>query len=55
VKLIFFNLLIDSLLTSVVKSTYLTLDMRKFEASQKDESGTQSADYSKVYKKNWSY
>jgi len=31
------NLLIDSLLTPILESTYLNRDMCKFESSQKDE------------------
>jgi len=44
------NLLIDSLLTPIVKSTYLNRDMCKFESSQKDESRWQSTDSSKTYR-----
>jgi len=44
------NLLIDSLLTPIVESTYLNRDMCKFESSQKDESRWQSTDYSKAYR-----
>ena len=44
------NLLIDSLLTTIVESTYLNRDMCKFESSQKDESRWQSTDSSKVYR-----
>jgi len=44
------NLLIDSLLTSIVESTYLKRDMCKFESSQKDESRWQSTDSSKAYR-----
>ena len=42
------NLLIDSLLTPIVESTYLNRDMCKFELSQKDESRWQSTDSSKA-------
>ena len=45
------NLLIDSLLTTIVESTYLNRDMCKFESSQKDESRWQSTDSSKAYRK----
>jgi len=38
------NLLIDSLLTPIVESTYLNMDMCTFESSQKDESRVQSTD-----------
>jgi len=44
------NLLIDSLLTPIVESTYLNRDMCKFESSQKDESRWQSTDSSKAYR-----
>ena len=44
------NLLIDSLLTSIVENTYLNRDMCKFESSQKDESRWQSTDSSKAYR-----
>jgi len=44
------NLLIDSLLTPIVESTYLNGDMCKFEALQKDESRAQSTDSSKAYR-----
>jgi len=44
------QLLIDSLLTPIVESTYLNRDMCKFESSQKDESGWQSTDSSKAYR-----
>jgi len=44
------NLLIDSLLTLIVESTYLNRDMCKFELSQKDESRWQSTDSSKAYR-----
>jgi len=44
------NLLIDSLLTPIVESTYLNRDMCKFESSQKDESRWQSIDSSKAYR-----
>jgi len=43
-------LLIDSLLTHIVESTYLNRDMCKFESSQKDESRWQSTDSSKPYR-----
>jgi len=43
-------LLIDSLLTPIVESTYLNRDMFKFESSQKDESRWQSTDSSKAYR-----
>jgi len=43
-------LLIDSLLTPIVESTYLNRDMWKFESSQKDESTWQSTDSSKAYR-----
>ena len=50
-------LLIDSLLTPIVESTYLNTDMCKFESSQNDESRAQLAYFSKVYRKhnafNW--
>ena len=45
------SLLIDSLLTPIVESTYLNRDMCKFESSQKDESRWQSTDSSKAYRK----
>jgi len=44
------NLLIDSLLTPIVESTYLNRDMCKFESSQKDESRWQSTVSSKAYR-----
>ena len=44
------NLLIDSLLTPIVESTYLNRDMCKFESSQKDESRWQSTNSSKAYR-----
>jgi len=44
------NLLIDSLLTPVVESTYLNRDMCKIESSQKDESRAQSTDFLKAYR-----
>ena len=44
------NLLIDSLLTPIVESTYLNRDMCKFESTQKDESSWQSTDSSKAYR-----
>jgi len=44
------NLLIDSLLTPIVESTYLSRDMCKFESSQKDESRWQSTDSLKAYR-----
>jgi len=44
------NLLIDSLLTPSVESTYLNRYMCKFESSQKDESRWQSTDSSKAYR-----
>ena len=44
------NLLIDSLLTSIMESTYLNRDICKFESSQKDESKWQSTDSSKAYR-----
>ena len=44
------NLLIDSLLTPIVESTYLNRDMCKFESSKKDESRWQSTDSSKAYR-----
>jgi len=44
------NLLIDSLLTPMVESTYLNRDMCKFDSSQKDESRWQSTDSSKAYR-----
>jgi len=43
-------LLINSLLTLIVESTYLNKDMCKFESSQKDESRWQSTDSSKAYR-----
>jgi len=43
-------LLIDSLLTPIVESTYLNKDTCKFESSQKDESRWQSTDSSKAYR-----
>jgi len=42
------NLLINSLLTPIMESTYLNRDMCKFETSQKDESRWQSTDSSKA-------
>ena len=44
------NLLIESLLTPIVESTYLNRDMCKFESSQKGESRWQSTDSSKAYR-----
>jgi len=44
------DLLIESLLTPNVESTYLNRDMCKFESSQKDESRAQPTDYSKAYR-----
>ena len=44
------HLLIDSLLTLIVESTYLNRDMCKFESSQKDESRWQSTDSPKAYR-----
>ena len=44
------DLLMDSLLTPIVESTYLNRDMCKFESSQKDESRWQSTDSSKAYR-----
>ena len=44
------NLLIDSLLTPTMESTYFNRDMCKFESSQKDESRWQSTDSSKAYR-----
>ena len=44
------NLLIDSLLTPIVESTYLNRDMCTFESSQKDKSRWQSTDSSKAYR-----
>ena len=44
------NLLIDSVLTPIVESTYLNRDTCKFESSQKDESRWQSTDFSKAYR-----
>jgi len=44
------NLMIDSLLTPIVESTYLNRDMCKFESSQKDESRWQSTDSLKAYR-----
>jgi len=44
------NLLIDSLLTPIVESTYLNRDMCKFESSQNNESRWQSTDSSKAYR-----
>jgi len=43
-------LLIDSLLTPIVESTYLNRDMCKFESLQKDESRWKSTDSSKAYR-----
>jgi len=43
-------LLIDSLLTPIVESTYLNRDTCKFESSRKDESRWQSTDSSKQYR-----
>ena len=45
------KLLMDSLLSPIVKSTYLNVDMCKFESSQKDESRAQSVDSSKACRK----
>ena len=45
------SLLIDSVLTAIVESTYLNTDMRKFASPQKHESRTQSADSSKANSK----
>jgi len=42
------NLLINSLLTPIMESTYLNRDMCKFETLQKDESRWQSTDSSKA-------
>ena len=50
IDFLFKNLLIDSLLTPIVESTYLNRDMCKFESSQKDESRWQSTDSSKAYR-----
>ena len=47
------NLLIDSLLTPIVESTYLNRGMCKLESSQKDESRWQSTDSSKAYRNTW--
>jgi len=44
------NLLIDSLLTPIVESTYLNRDMCMFESSQRDKSRWQSTDSSKAYR-----
>ena len=44
------NLLMDSLLTPIVESTYLNRDTCKFESSQKDESRWQSTDSTKAYR-----
>ena len=44
------NLLIDSLLSPIVESTYLNRDMCKFESSQKGESRWQSTDSSKAFR-----
>ena len=44
------NMLIDALLTPIVDSTYLNIDMWNFESSLKDESRAQSTDSSKVYR-----
>ena len=44
------NLLIESLLTPIVQSTYLNRDMCEFESSQKDESRWHSTDSSKAYR-----
>jgi len=44
------NVLIDSLLTPIVESTYLNRDICKFESSQKDESRWQSTVSSKAYR-----
>jgi len=44
------NLLIDSLHTPIVESTYLNSDTGKFESSQKDENRWQSTDSSKAYR-----
>jgi len=46
------TLLIDSLLISLLDSTYLNIDMCKFELSQKDESSALSADFSKFHGKH---
>ena len=50
-------LLIISLFTPIVESSYLNIDMCKFESSQKDESRKQSHDSSEAYRKpgafNW--
>ena len=43
--------MINSLFITPVEWTYLNTDMRKFEASQKEESRAQSADSSKAYRK----
>ena len=43
--------MIDSLLNTPVEWSHLNTDMRKFETSQKEESGAQSADSSKAYRK----
>ena len=45
------NLLIDSLFISFVESSYLNIEMYKFESSRKDESRAQSADSLKAYSK----
>jgi len=45
------NVLIDSLLTPIVESTHLNIDMCMFESSQKDKSRAQSADSSRAYRK----
>jgi len=42
---------IDSLLLSLVETSDLNTNMRKFQSSQKDESRAQSADSSKAYRK----
>jgi len=44
------NLLIDSLLTPIVESTYLNRDMCKLESLQKDESRWHSTDSSKAHR-----
>jgi len=50
IDFLFKNLLIDSLLTRIVESTYLNRHMCKFESSQKDESRWQLIDSSKAYR-----
>jgi len=42
---------IDSLFISLVESSYVNMDMYKFELSQKDESRVQLADSSKAFRK----